>query len=192
MRIKSARSLKELSEVLMDKNSKGPDPAYWVLTDIPSPRWKNITLTSPGNYNGELVKTYGHYHSSDTNETYKLISGQGVLLVQKRKFIDDDFAEDIIETVYFIEFLPEDELIITPEWGHSFINLGNEPLVTYDDWSEPHKESDYKAIKKLNGMSYYLILKNNKPEFVKNPNYKEVPIPKWISVSELGGITQDL
>ncbi|MBU1133148.1 hypothetical protein KKG08_02660 [Patescibacteria group bacterium] len=190
MKIKSAQPLSELKSVLMDANSSGPDPAYWVFENITKDKWHNMTVTAPGDYNGEFPKTFGHYHGSDSNETYKLISGQGVLLIQKRKFADDDYVDDLIEKVYFVEFLPGDELIITPEWGHSFINIGNEPLITFDDWNEPHSPSDYEGIKNLRGMSYYLIKKDGKAEFVKNENYKEVPTPQWVSVNDLKGTTE--
>ena len=76
MKIKSARPLSELKSVLMDANSSGPDPAYWVFEDITKDKWHNMTVTAPGDYNGEFPKTFGHYHGSDSNETYKLIKAK--------------------------------------------------------------------------------------------------------------------
>jgi glucose-6-phosphate isomerase len=189
MLLRSTRTLKDMSPVLME-NVKDQDdfPVYWVFSDV-SKKWENMTVISPGNIGKEFAKTYGHYHGTSTVERYKLLSGQGILVMQKRKFLDDDWQDDQIDKVYFVEFLPGDEIDITPEWGHSWSNIGSEPLVTLDNWKDGHQESDYEPMKKLQGMSYYLVNKNGQAEFVPNENYKDLPKPEWITASDFNKLS---
>lgn len=196
MLLKSTRTLKEMIPILLNKKAdvvNGPDPVYWVFSEV-SKKWENMTVIAPGSVDsigGEFPKTFGHYHSSsDAVEKYKLINGQGVLLMQKRKFADDDWEPDTIEKMYFVEFLPGDEINITVEWGHSWSNIGDTPLVTLDTWKEGHQPQDYKPIEKLGGMGYFLISKNGKAEFIPNKNYKELPKPEWITASDFNKLSE--
>jgi len=176
-----------LADPNISKDKNKDDVVYWVFSDI-SKTWENLTLISPGDYNGEFPKTFGHYHSSPVTEKYKLISGEGILLMQKRKFIDDDWVSDRLEKIYFVEFLPGEEIEITQEWGHSWINIGNEPLITMDDWKEGHSPDDYKPIEEQGGMGYFFIKKDNRAQFLPNPKYKDLPKPEWITAKEFNEI----
>lgn len=189
MLLKSTRTLEEMIPVLMENPEViDTSPVYWVFSNV-SKKWENMTVVSPGNLVKEFAKTYGHYHSTNSNEKYKMLSGQGLLIMQKRKFVDDDWKDDQIEKVYFVEFVPGDEIAITPEWGHSWSNIGQEPLVTLDDWKNGHAQADYELIKKFQGMSYYLVNKNRQAEFIPNKNYKELPKPEWITASDFNKIS---
>ncbi len=191
MLLKSTRTLDEMSPVLMNKSISGKDSVYWVFSNV-SKKWENMTVIAPGSNDGEFPKTYGHYHTgSNATERYKLLSGQGILLMQKRKFIDDDWNPEIIERIYLVEFIPGDEIDITVEWGHSWSNIGTEPLVTLDNWKEGHTPDDYKPIEKLGGMSYFLMKKDGGAEFIPNRNYKDLPKPEWISAFDFNKLNQN-
>lgn len=191
MLLKSTRTFEEMIPVLMEHSQeKDKSPVYWVFSSV-SKKWENMTVISPDNLGTEFPKTFGHYHSTSTVEKYKLLSGLGLLVMQKRKFVDDDWKDNQIERVCFVEFLPGDELDITPEWGHSWSNIGSEPLVTLDDWKDGHQESDYDSVKKLRGMSYYLINKNGQAEFVPNENYKNLPTPEWLTASDFNKLSNE-
>ena len=51
-----------------------------------------------GKVGGEYIKTYGHYHVGKLDETYWIIQGEGIVLLQKRK----DDKDDEIEVFYAI------------------------------------------------------------------------------------------
>ncbi len=190
MLLKSTRTLGEMVPVLLNDVSKMDfmTPTYWVFSNV-SKIWENMTVISPGNYSGEFPKTFGHYHFSSTVEKYKLLSGRGLLLLQKRKFSDDDWVSDQIDKIFFVEFLPGDEINITPEWGHSWSNIGNEPLITLDDWKDGHTPQDYEPIEKMKGMGYYLISKNGSAEFIPNKKYKELPKPEWVTAKDFNKVS---
>lgn len=191
MLLKSTRTLKEMVPVLSNINSEGQadfdTSVYWVFSNV-SKIWENMTLIAPGEFNGEFPKTFGHYHSSNTTEKYKLLSGKGILLMQKRKFVDDDWVSNELEKIYFVEFLQGDELNITKEWGHSWSNIGNEPLVTLDNWKDGHTPADYQPIEEMGGMGYFLVKNNEKANLIPNPKYKDLPKPEWISAKEFNRI----
>lgn len=181
MKLASERSLLELRKVLKDPNSTGPDPAYWVFSELDSKdkgnNWANLTIISAGNYSGELPKTYGHYNTTAVDELYHLIEGDGILLLQKG-------SPEKIEEVYLIKAKPGDEIIIKPEYGHSWSNAGETPLLSFDNWTHGHTPADYSPIESRQGMAYYLIRDGESVRALKNPSYGDLPDPIWLSAQE--------
>ncbi len=183
MKLSSQRNLEELKAVLKDPGAAGPDPVYWVFSEV-SKKWVNATLIAPGSYNGEYPKTFGHYHSSDTNETYRLIEGEGVLVLQKKHLEEGKWIEDMVDEVFLIKAQPGDEIVITPEYGHAWSNAGKLPLISFDDWKSGHSPTDYEVVEKLKGLAYYLVEKDGKPKAIANPNYRHLPEPVWTTAAE--------
>lgn len=185
MKLGSIRELSGLKPVLKDPNSSGPDPVYWVFSDSSEGKWANVTVIAPGRIGDEYPKTFGHYHGTDIDEIYHLIEGEGVLLLQK-KFLDEggNWIKDKVSEVVLIKAKPGDEILITPEWGHSWSNIGDGPLISFDDWRAGHSPTDYTDIESLKGLSYYLVEENGEVKIVANTSYKELPEPKWMSAKE--------
>lgn len=175
MKISSTRELSSLKDVLKNVNSIGVDPVYWVFSGVSKNKWENITVLAPGNIGEEFTKTYGHYHSTDVNETYKVLSGEGLLILQKKHFENGVFIPEIIDEVKIIKGSAGDEFVITPEYGHSWSNISDEPLVTLDDWRWGHKPEDYEYMKNFQGMCYYVIKNGDSFQLIKNLKYKTVP-----------------
>ncbi len=195
MKLGSTRDLAGLKPVLKDSDATGPDPAYWVFTEISDSQWFNTTVTAPGRYNepdprslgggGEYPKTFGHYHPVDAvTEVYKVIEGEGIMLMQKKHLENGQTVPDLIEEVVLIKAQAGDEIRITPEWGHSWSNIGDLPLITFDNWKYGHSPTDYELIEKLHGMAYYLVDQNGQPTPIPNPNYHNLPTPQWLSASQ--------
>jgi oxalate decarboxylase/phosphoglucose isomerase-like protein (cupin superfamily) len=161
MKLVSSRSLNDLKPVLMDSESGGPDPVYEVYTDIDEPGWVNKTVLYPGRLGSEYPKTFGHYHSTDKDEIYKVVAGEGFLLKQNEK------------EVVFIKLKEGVEHTITPQWGHCLINTGSTPLVVLDNWSHGHQESDYEKVTQNHGMGYYLVDQEGQPTPELNPHYPD-------------------
>jgi len=54
------------------------------------------------------------------------------------------------------------------------------------NWSEANFKSGYEPVKKFHGAAYYVVKGNSgNPEFIKNPNYKNVPDLKFLRPKEL-------
>jgi glucose-6-phosphate isomerase len=175
MTLKSSRSSEQMKEVMMDPNvTSGPDPVYEVFNELGNPMWENQTVIYPRKLGQEFPKTYGHYHGTAINETYTVISGTGVMVLQNRD----------LTKILFVSAQPGDQIIITPKWGHSWSNIGSEPLVTRDDWRSGHQDSDYEFQKAHHGMAYYLIEENGEIKAVPNPNYQNLPAPIWLTAAE--------
>lgn len=188
------RSHKEMKDVLMSPKADGPKVHYYMIrggTDK-----KNITVWESGTVGGEYVKTYGHYHVGDLSETYEVLAGEGIVVLQKRA-ADENGAPIDDEIVEFsaIRVKAGDKVFIPSGYGHLAVNTGTSWLVTRDDspvnLGEKHAVSnpghaDYKPFKKLHGAAYYIVEK--KPtmlslqaggkaefDFIRNPRYKKVP-----------------
>lgn len=190
MKLGTQKTLEDLKPVLKDPESIGPDPVYFVFGDVSENKWANITMIQNGKIGEEYPKTFGHYHSVEVNETYHLLSGEGIFQMVNKN----------LKEIYLIKAKPGDEIVITPDYGHSWSNIGDEPLISFDDWRSGHEPSDYEDIKRLHGMPYYLVeesgelaspAKRGEPKAIANPNYQDLPEPIWITAEEFANKTLD-
>ena len=186
----ASRSHEKMQEVLMDPNAKGPSIHYYMIRG--GVNQKNITVWEPGTVGEEYIKTYGHYHVGDLDETYWILFGEGVALLQKRA-VDEKGNElaDVIEEFKAIKVKPGDEIYMPSGYGHLVANTGRTYLVTADtspvDFEEKDPASlpghaDYQPVQQMKGFVYYVVEKNGQPVLKKNPLYKE------IQKEDLGGL----
>ncbi len=188
----AGRSHEEMKDVLMHPEAEGPEVHYYMIRGGKDKT--NITIWETGTVGGEYIKTYGHYHVGDLSETYKLASGEGIILLQKRKEnADGSPIDDEIETFYAIPVKVGDSVFIPSGTGHLIANTGKIWMVMVDDSPVNFEEvdsvslpghADYKAVKKMRGFAYYVIEQDGKPTLVKNPKYKSVPEPLWLTPEE--------
>jgi len=171
--------------VLKNPETFGPDPVYWVFSEVDnSDKWVNMTVISPGKLGQEYPKTFGHYHGDPTPEIYHRVGGEGILVLQKKHFEHGIWMPEKVDEVLLVRTLEGDELTITPEYGHSWSNIGVTPLILFDNWKSRHSLSDYEMIKELSGLAYYIIEEYNKPTAVPNPNYVDLPEPIWLTAEQ--------
>lgn len=183
----AAREHEKMKEVLMDPAAAGPEIHYYMIRGGKDK--KNITIWEVGKVGGEYIKTYGHYHVGKLDETYWILQGKGIVLLQKRK----EDRDDEIEIFYAIPVKVGDSVFIPSGMGHLVVNTGKEWLVTADDSPVNFEEvdpvslpghADYEPVKKMRGFAYYCIEQNGKPTLAKNPNYKVIPEPQWLTPQE--------
>lgn len=177
------RSVDKMKEVLMSRDASGPAVHYYMIRGGKDKT--NITVWECGTVDKEYIKTYGHYHVGDISETYSIIQGTGILLLQKRKVGSDGKpVDDEIESFKALQVKAGDKIFIEPELGHLIVNTGDIWLVTSDD-SPVYPDdvdpvglpghADYEAVKKMGGFAYFVVEKDGLPTLVKNPKYKIVP-----------------
>ncbi|MCG2686011.1 hypothetical protein L6258_01415 [Candidatus Parcubacteria bacterium] len=162
------RTLAELKEVLQNPQASGPEEVYFMLRGQP-----NITVLVPGKIGEEFTKTYGHYHKHGGAETYQILFGRGLLLLQK-KGADDEELEDIC----LREVGARDTIEVPKGYGHVMINVGSTFLVTADNapTNAETSQNDYEPIKKLRGFSYYIVDDGEGGwKAVRNEKYVKVP-----------------
>ena len=182
----ASRTHTKMKEVLMAPEASGPEIHYYMIRGGATK--KNITVWETGTVGNEYIKAYGHYHVDDIKETYTVLSGQGILLLQNRqKDAQGKFLDDKIESFQAIKVKAGDTVAIPPFSGHTMVNTGQTWLVTSDDSpfnvanvangdsSSMPIHADYEPIKKVHGFAYYVTLKNGEPTLVKNPNYSFIP-----------------
>jgi len=179
----AVRTHKEMVDVLLDPESIGPEVHYFMIRG--GNKQKNITICQSGLVGEEYIKTYGHYHVSDFLETYKILAGEGIILLQiRRKGGSGEVIDEEIESVRAIFVKAGSEVQIPEKAGHLMINIGKSWLVTEDNSpiSSPQANetshpahADYEPVRNLKGFAYYVVEKDGKPVFVKNPNYKNIP-----------------
>lgn len=172
------RTHKEMRDVLMDPKADGPKVHYYMIRG--GSVKKNITVWESGTVGGEYIKSYGHYHVDDLNETYEILAGEGYVIMQKRGNADDEIVE-----FRAIKVKAGDKVFIPSGYGHLAINTGSTWLVTRDDSPVDFGEknavrapghADYAPFKKMHGAAYYVVSKDGKTEFIKNPRYSKVPV----------------
>lgn len=185
------RTHDKMREVLMDPDASGPEIHYYMIRGGKDKQ--NITVWECGTVGGEYIKTYGHYHVGKLDETYYVVSGQGIVLLQTRKLDgQSNPIDDEIESFRAIAVKAGDKVFIPSGAGHLVVNTGKTWLVTVDDSPVNFEEldsaslpghADYKPLKKLRGFAYYVVEDTGHPKLVKNSNYKTVPYTKIVPFS---------
>lgn len=175
--IYAVRTHEKMREVLMNPDASGPAIHYYMLRGGRGKR--NITIWETGTVGGEYIKTYGHYHIGDLDETYWVIHGEGIVLQQK---LVDPLDPSRVKEFKAIPVKAGDSVYMPPGYGHLVANIGKQWLVTADnspvegpdDSASMPGHADYEPVKNMHGFAYYVVEKNGAPILVKNPRYAEV------------------
>jgi len=186
----ASRTHDKMQDVLMDPNGIGPEIHYYMIRG--GVDQKNITVWEPGTISGEYIKTYGHYHIGDLSETYWIIFGQGVALLQKLKENENgEMIADEVEEFRAIQVKAGQEVFMPPKYGHLVVNIGETYFATADDSPVDFEDkdpasfpghADYELVKKMRGFAYYVVKQDGKPALKRNPLYKS------IEREDLGGL----
>ena len=179
MKLSTQKTLEQLKSVLKNPEATGPDPVYFVFMDVSEDKWANITIIQNGKIGDEYPKTFGHYHSNPTPETYHLLAGSGILQLAKKHMDGDTWVPEMVDAVYLVKVKPGEEIVITEEYAHSWSNVGEMPTISYDDWRSGHQTSE-----RLQGLPYYLVEENGEPKATPNPHYQNLPQPIWTTVEQ--------
>ncbi|TDA30726.1 MAG: glucose-6-phosphate isomerase [Archaeoglobi archaeon] len=128
----------------------------------------DFTIIPPAEIGGESVKTYGHYHPTNSAgltypEIYQVLEGKAIFVIQRRE------GEKLVDCIA-IEAEKGDLIIVPPGCGHVTINPTKKVLLT-SNWVCRDFNSIYDPYTRLRGACYYYI----DHEWVKNGNYTAVP-----------------
>lgn len=128
----------------------------------------DFTIIPPAEIGGESVKTYGHYHPTNSAgltypEIYQVLEGKAIFVIQRRE------GEKLVDCIA-IEAEKGDLIIVPPGCGHVTINPTKKVLLT-SNWVSRDFNSIYDPYTRLRGACYYYI----DHEWVKNGNYTAVP-----------------
>ena len=187
----AVRTHEKMKEVLMHPEAAGPEVHYYMIRGGSDMR--NVTVWEPGSVGGEYIKTYGHYHIGQLDETYWILLGEGVLLQQKLVEEDGSPQPDRVAEFKAIKVSAEggsasggktvNKIYMPPGYGHLVANTGKTYLVTADDSPVDFGDkdpvsmpghADYEMVKKMRGFAYYVVENNGTPALVKNPLCKEI------------------
>lgn len=193
------RTHEMMKDVLMESEAPAPDVFYHMVRGGRDLR--NFTIWEPGKVGKEYIKTYGHYHVGNIDETYWIVWGEGITIAQKRVTgPDGNPIDDEIDDIRIVRVKPGNAVYMPSGWAHAAVNIGKELFATTDDSPVNFEEvdsyslpghADYEPIKRMRGMAYYIIEENGQPALVKNPLYKKVPdakIEDWkVEFAKKGG-----
>lgn len=172
-----------MKDVLMSPEASGPAIHYYMIRGGTDKR--NVTVLESGTVGGEYIKTYGHYHIGNLDETYWIAEGEGIVILQNRKLDDGGKStEDEVESFQAIAVKKGNSVFIPSGMGHLLLNTGKTWLVTIDNSPVNFEEADpvslpghadYEPVRKMRGFAYYVVEENGKPTLKKNSKYKNVP-----------------
>lgn len=186
----AVRPHEKMLDVLKNPDAPGPKEHYYMIrggTDM-----RNITVWEPGKVGDEYIKTYGHYHIGQLDETYWLLLGKGVLLQQKLVEIDGKPQADHVEEFRAVQMESGQSAYMPPGYGHLVANVGTTYMVTADDSPVDFGDrdpvsmpghADYEMVKQMRGFAYYVVERNGAPALIKNPLYT-----KSIAKEDFGGL----
>ena len=178
----AARTQEKMREVLMNPDGAGPASHYYMIRGGKDQR--NVTIWEPGTVAGEYIKTYGHYHIGDLDETYWILLGQGIAILQKLAVdTSGNMIPDIVEDLKIIPVTAGDSVYMPARFGHLVVNIGLTYLVTADDSPVDFEDkdpaslpghADYSLVQKMRGFAYYIVNHNGQPALVPNKLYREI------------------
>ncbi|MCX6765734.1 MAG: hypothetical protein NT136_02135 [Candidatus Moranbacteria bacterium] len=178
----ASRTHEKMKEVLMDPTGVGPAIHYYMIRG--GSDQKNITVWEPGTISGEYIKTYGHYHIGNLSETYWIVYGQGVALLQKLAESENgEMIPDVVSEFKAIPVKEREEIFMPSKFGHLLVNTGETYFVTADDSPVDFEErdpasfpghADYELVKEMRGFAYYVVEHNGEVALKKNPLYKTI------------------
>jgi len=175
----ASRSHEKMKDVLMNPDAPGPAIHYYMIRGGSTKR--NVTVWETGTVGGEYIKTYGHYHIGNLDETYWIVQGQGIALLQKMVVVNGLPQPDMIEEFKAVPVKAGDSVYMPPGYGHLLVNTGTEWLVTADnspvegtqDSASMPGHADYEIVRQMRGFAYYVVERNGKPALVANRLYKK-------------------
>jgi glucose-6-phosphate isomerase len=173
----ASRTHDKMKDVLMSPDAAGPAIHYYMIRG--GKKKRNITVMETGTVGGEYIKTYGHYHIGNLDETYWFVQGKGVVLQQK---LADSADPSVVEEFKAIQVKEGDSAYMPPGFGHLILNTGDvwmvmvddSPVAGPDDSASMPGHADYEAVKKMRGFAYYVVEKGGRPTLIANKNYSEV------------------
>lgn len=178
----AARTHEAMKPVLKNPEANGPAMHYYMIRGGKDQR--NVTVWEPGLVGDEYVKTFGHYHVGQLDETYWFAQGEGVLLMQKLESnADGELIADRVAEFKAVAVQGGDSQFIPAGYGHLVANVGSTYFVTIDDSPVDFEErdpvslpghADYKLVEQMQGFAYYVVERDGKPALVRNPRYKAV------------------
>jgi len=162
------RTLNDMKDVVYDQqwfNSAENEDLYYMYGDLVEEGILkySVTVVTPKMLGKEFNKTKGHIHLGKFQETYTVLEGNAIYLMQKTN-------ENVVEDVYAVKANKGESITIPSGYGHVTINISNENLKT-GDWRNINCKQDYSLFEKLRGACYYYT----KEGWVKNENYQNVP-----------------
>ncbi|MBD3282297.1 MAG: glucose-6-phosphate isomerase [Candidatus Portnoybacteria bacterium] len=135
----------------------------------------DITVLLPVMLGKEYNKTKGHDHPKKPNtnltypELYEVLEGEAIFLIQ-------DSQENAIKDVKIIRAKKNDKIIIPPNYEHVMINPTEKEAKTCN-WVYRGMESNiYEPFIEKQGFSYYAIKEENNIKWIRNQNYKNIPL----------------
>ena len=176
----NARKFSEIKKVILNPNARSPRWTYFMIRNLPFSSTKEIrcdlTIIPPYHLGREFNKTFGHIHRGGESETYKVLLGNALFVLQEMR------DENHIEKILVCKAKRGDRITIPGEYYHESINRGRTPLILVN-WLKTGTENDYSLIEKRCGFGYYVVANGDDKEFelVKNANYKEVPKAKQLT-----------
>lgn len=182
----AARTHEHMQDVLMDPTAAGPAIHYYMVRG--GKKKRNVTILETGTIGAEYVKTFGHYHKGELDETYWFSHGEGVVLLQK---LADPAVADVVEEFKVVRVRAADSVYMPAGYGHLMVNTGSEWLVMVDDSPVEGPDdsasmpghADYAPVKQMRGFAYYVVEHDGAPALKRNPLYKE------IRSEDLGGLS---
>lgn len=177
----AARTHEKMQEVLLYPEAPGPAVHYYMIRG--GKKKGNVTVWETGTVGGEYIKTYGHYHIGALDETYRIVQGEGIALLQKLAVSPEGIAQpDTVEEFKAIRVKAGDSVYMPAGYGHLVVNTGTQWLVTVDDSPVDGPDdsasmpghADYESVKQMRGFAYYVVEKNGTPTLVRNERYAAV------------------
>lgn len=171
---KSGKGIQEMRSLMRDQNAESDAPLYEFFVGVAGKKdVENIAATGlrydviviqPGTVSGEFKKTSGHAHVGPYPEIYEVLYGTAMFIMQKGE-------GDSISHFAAVVANAGERILVPPGYAHATVNIGAVPVV-FSDLVFDLCKNEYGGIQQNHGLAYYVVDRDGKPAFEKNPHYR--------------------
>lgn len=126
----------------------------------------DITIIPPRILGKEFVRTKGNRNSKNYKESYTVLKGKAIFLMQKAKRGKYNIIEDIVG----VKAKKGESIIIPARYAAITINPTKKELVV-SNWVSKKNKNVYKELEVMKGAGYFYT----KDGWIKNKKYKKIP-----------------
>ena len=176
------RKLEDIRQSLKNPLSAGPEIVYSIAMDMGRKKdfddlvARNLLygacIYSAGRIGDEVIRSQGHIHwispscGYSTPEVYEIWYGEAYIFMQ-------ELADTNPGRVFAVLAKAGDVVIVPPGWAHYTANKNVNEAMVFGAWCIRDYGFEYQEVRKLEGLSFFPVIKNHQIEFVKNKKYEK-------------------
>jgi oxalate decarboxylase/phosphoglucose isomerase-like protein (cupin superfamily) len=181
--------LRELIPVLLNKSLVYPENVYTEYSRLKnsdhdalfcSGLTYDVVCLPPGLLGIEFIKSHVYYSQptsvddETSSDVIEVLYGVVTVILQKLEPKGPTDFDTNVSQGLILKARRGERVVIPKGWYYTFVNTRNVPAI-FGRVHQNHHTLNYDALRREQGLAYYVIRKNARQEVVMNPRYRVIP-----------------